>query len=56
MTSVLTLWRFHAFEEIVDGELLSSKEAAEGDSGRIGADRKWNPRGVGKWSLWGVNH
>ena len=49
MTSVLTLWRFQAFEEIVDGELLSLKEAAEGeDSGKIGAERKLIPRGVGK--------
>ena len=47
VTSVEVLLRFQGFEEDV-GELVSSTEEEEGEEGRIGADKKWKPRGVGK--------
>lgn len=37
--SVQVLARFHGLDEL-EGELLSSIEAVDGDSGNIGADRK----------------
>lgn len=55
VTSVHVLDRFHGLEE-EEGELLSSTDAVEGDEGSIGADKKWKPRGVGKWSLRGDSH
>ena len=49
VTTVLELMRFQGFDEkAADCASLSSAEAAEGDSGRIGADMKWKPLGVGK--------
>ena len=47
VTSVEVLLRFQGFEEDV-GELVSSTEDEEGEEGRIGADKKWKPLGVGK--------
>jgi len=56
VTSVITLdlLLFHGFED-VEGELLSSAEMVDGEDGKIGAERKWKPLGVGKWSLSGDN-
>lgn len=46
VTSVHVLIRFQGFVD-EEGE-LESTEFVEGDDGSMGADKKWNPRGVGK--------
>jgi hypothetical protein len=52
VTSVMTLARFQRVELLV-GDVDSSVESADGEEGRMGAERKWKPLGVGKWSLMG---